>query len=123
MRPLRVLQETLVATREESGVLGFISRRGLTSLAPHERLPEVLVVPREKTPMSALLSSRDTGLLEHPERPQGSPASSSVWRESHLRDLTNVSCIGRQILYHQAPWEAKANIFTLILQIWKLSLK
>ena len=30
---------------------------------------------------SALLSSRDAGLLEPPERPQGSPASSSVWRE------------------------------------------
>ena len=28
-----------------------------------------------------LLSSRDAGLLEPPERPQGSPASSSVWRE------------------------------------------
>ena len=35
MRPLRGLQETRVATREESGVLGFPSRRGLT--------------PREKT--------------------------------------------------------------------------
>ena len=60
----------------------------LTSLAPHERLPEILVVPREKTPTgaaqappgsqassrgeakdSALLSSRDAGLLEPPERP------------------------------------------------------
>ena len=30
---------------------------------------------------SALLSSRDAGLLEPPERPQASPASSSVWRE------------------------------------------
>ena len=30
---------------------------------------------------SALLSSRDEGLLEPPEWPQGSPASSSVWRE------------------------------------------
>ena len=30
---------------------------------------------------SALLSSRDAGLLEPPERPQRSPASSSVWRE------------------------------------------
>ena len=28
---------------------------------------------------SALVSSRDAGLLEPPERPQGSPASSSVW--------------------------------------------
>ena len=30
MRPLRGLQENRVATREESGVLGFPSRRGLT---------------------------------------------------------------------------------------------
>ena len=30
MRPLRGLQESRVATREESGVLGFPSRRGLT---------------------------------------------------------------------------------------------
>ena len=30
---------------------------------------------------SSLLSSRDAGLLEPPEWPQGSPASSSVWRE------------------------------------------
>ena len=30
LRPLRGLQETLVATREESGVLGFPSRCGLT---------------------------------------------------------------------------------------------
>ena len=30
---------------------------------------------------SALLSSRDADLVEPPERPQGSPASSSVWRE------------------------------------------
>ena len=25
----------------------------MTSLAPHERLPEILVVPRKKTPMGA----------------------------------------------------------------------
>ena len=30
---------------------------------------------------SALLSSRDAGFWEPPERPQGSPASSSVWRQ------------------------------------------
>ena len=30
MRPLRGLQDTRVETREESGVLGFPSRRGLT---------------------------------------------------------------------------------------------
>ena len=32
---------------------------------------------------TALLSSRDAGLLEPPEWPQGSPASSSVWREDN----------------------------------------
>ena len=38
-----------------------------------------LVLSEEGNP--AGLSSRDAGLLEPPERPQGSPASSSVWRE------------------------------------------
>ena len=37
---------------------------------------------------SALLSSRDAGLLEPPERPQGSPASFSVWREDPGLSLT-----------------------------------
>ena len=32
----------------------------LTSLAPHERLPEILVVPREKTPTGAA-AGRDWG--------------------------------------------------------------
>ena len=52
------------ATREESGVLGFPSRRGLTprglhahgdlaNLALHERLPEILIVPREETHTAA----------------------------------------------------------------------
>ena len=40
---------------------------------------------------SALLSSRDAGLLEPPERPQGSPASSSVWRE----DTGSIPGLGR----------------------------
>ena len=32
----------------------YLSTHGdLTSLAPHERLPEILVVPREKTPTGA----------------------------------------------------------------------
>ena len=55
MRPLRGLQETRVATREESGVLGFPSSApprhahgDLTSLAPHERLPEILVSAEKK---------------------------------------------------------------------------
>ena len=37
--------------------------------------------PRGEAKDSALLSSRDAGLLEPPERPQGSPASSSVWSD------------------------------------------
>ena len=33
---------------------GWVVHGGcLTSLAPHERLPEILVVPREKTPTGA----------------------------------------------------------------------
>ena len=53
MRPLRVLQETRVATREESGVLGFPSRRGLTprgksrdfTLPTKVRLVKAMVFP------------------------------------------------------------------------------
>ena len=43
MRPLRGLQETRVATREESGVLGFPSRRGLT---PQGSLEKVILKDR-----------------------------------------------------------------------------
>ena len=39
----------------------------MTSLAPHERLPEILVVPREKTP-------RAPQLEETPETPPSSRA-------------------------------------------------
>ena len=39
---------------------------------------------------SALLSSRDAALLEPPERPQGSPASSSVWREDPVTLMLNM---------------------------------
>ena len=41
MRPLRELQETRVATREESAVLGFPSRRGLTPRGSLECNPEI----------------------------------------------------------------------------------
>ena len=34
---------------------------GARALAPHERLPEILVVPREKTPTGAALLSRSGG--------------------------------------------------------------
>ena len=33
--------------------LGELQEFVMTSLAPHERLPEILVVPREKTPTGA----------------------------------------------------------------------
>ena len=49
----------------------------------------------------ALLSSRDAGLLEPPERPQGSPASSSVWRE----DPGRVRLLATPwTAAYQAPW-------------------
>ena len=41
LRPLRGLQETRVATREESGILGFPSRRGLTPRGSLECNPEI----------------------------------------------------------------------------------
>ena len=55
----------------QSEVTKFHLDRGLTCLAPHERLPEILVVPREKTPTGPAargnpetpLSSRGEGLL------------------------------------------------------------
>ena len=45
MRPLRGLQESRVATREESGVLGFPSRRGLTPRGSLECNPEIPAIP------------------------------------------------------------------------------
>ena len=47
MRPLRGLQETRVATREESGVFGFTSRRGLTPRGSLECNPEIPAFPGE----------------------------------------------------------------------------
>ena len=49
MRPLRGLQETRVATREESGVLGFPSRRGLTPRGRQECNPEIPAFPGDET--------------------------------------------------------------------------
>ena len=48
MRPLRGLQETRVATREESGVLGFPSRRGLIPRVSRECNAEIAVAPAEE---------------------------------------------------------------------------
>ena len=48
MRPLRGLQETRVATREESGVLGFPSRRGLIPRGSLECNPEMPVAHGEE---------------------------------------------------------------------------
>ena len=42
------LQETRVATREESGVLGFPSRRGLTPRGSLEWNPEIPAFPGEE---------------------------------------------------------------------------
>ena len=41
-------QETRVATREESGILGFPSRRGLTSRGSLECNPEIPAFPGEE---------------------------------------------------------------------------
>ena len=59
----------------------FLSREGRDLGVPFQALPGSQASSRGEAKDSALLSSRDAGLLEPPERPQGSPASSSVWRE------------------------------------------
>ena len=48
LRLLRGLQETRVVTREESGVLGFPSRRGLTPRGSLECNPEIPAFPGEE---------------------------------------------------------------------------
>ena len=48
MRPLRGLQESRVAIREESGVLGFPSRQGLTPRGSLECNPEIPAFPGEE---------------------------------------------------------------------------
>ena len=48
MRPLRGQQDISVATREESGVLCFLSRRGLTPWGSMGCNPEILVFPGEE---------------------------------------------------------------------------
>ena len=48
LRPLRGFQETRVASREESGVLGFPSRRGLTPRGSLECNPEIPAFPGEE---------------------------------------------------------------------------
>ena len=48
LRPLRRFQETRVASREESGVLGFPSRRGLTPRGSLEGNPEIPAFPGEE---------------------------------------------------------------------------
>ena len=58
--------QTLGASRRlgnDNFILKKIPRRhahgDLSSLAPHERLPEILVVPREKTPTGAAARGQD----------------------------------------------------------------
>ena len=53
-RALRGLQETRVATREESGVLGFPSRRGLTPWESLECNPEIPAFPGEENYLQPL---------------------------------------------------------------------
>ena len=58
---------------------------------------------------SALLSSRDAGLLEPPERPQGSPASSSVWSPKIKSDT--VSTVSPSISHEEMGPDAMILVF------------
>ena len=61
MRPLSGLQEIRVASREESGVLGFPSRRGLTPRGSLECNPEIPAPPPH--PGVTFLTNKHTKLL------------------------------------------------------------
>ena len=78
--PLDLAQRKRTSPRGEAGTSGFLSVLTPTagSLQSWDRSQ---ASSRRDAKYSALLSSRDAGLLENPERPQGSPASSSVLRE------------------------------------------
>ena len=86
---------------------------------PEQGAPGKCSVPRPGSPVPSI-SSRDAGLLEPPERPQGSPASSSVWTKrmvNQMKELSSIAytwwtggqstCIGRRILYPHITREAQ----------------
>ena len=49
-------------------------------------------------------------------------AISSSRGSSWLRDWTNISCIGRQVLYHWATWEAQECVYEALLKPWNTPL-
>ena len=61
--------------------LPFLSRESRHLGVAFQAPPGSQTSSRGEAKDSALLSSRDKDLLEPPERPQRSPACSSVWRE------------------------------------------
>ena len=77
---LRKLLSVPLRSQGHCGVI-FLSREGRDLGVAFQAPPGSQASFHGEAKDSALLSSRDAGLLEPPERPQGSPASSSVWRE------------------------------------------
>ena len=73
LRPLRGLQETRVATREESGVLGFPSRRGLTPQGSLEGNPDPIFPSGCEGKLGVALES-----LQHSALVAGSPVDANV---------------------------------------------
>ena len=105
MRPLRGVQETRVATREESGVLGFPSRRGLTPRGSLECNPEIPAFPGEENYKESACNAEDPssipGLGKSTREGIGYPlqypwACGSAGKEPscNVRDLDSIPGLG-----------------------------
>ena len=100
-RPLRGLQETRVATREESGVLVLPSRRGLTPRGSLECNPEIPAFPGEEQArnpslLSGVLGTGLPGLgTEHLPGPDPS-SKATLWVKAQHEGALPPPCIVRK---------------------------
>ena len=112
MRPLRGLQETRVATREESGVLGFPSRRGLTPRGSLECNPgrkdfELNALNARIEDEQALGSQLQKKLKELQVRPLGWSSASRPSSTPFSPSITGTGSVSAKedAGYHKSPME------------------
>ena len=92
LRPLRGFQETRVATREESGVLGFPSRRGLTPRVSERTTQPLLITWITDRPLMLSLPVPRSGPALGPA-PVG-PARAWACRAARCSPRGNPACRG-----------------------------